>query len=50
MPDDNVIKFERPPKAPPTPRGPSLLVAIIVAIVEAAILAGGSWLINSRTS
>jgi hypothetical protein len=43
MPDDNVIKFRRPPPKKPTPQQPgkpSLVVAIVVAVIVAAIVAG----------
>jgi hypothetical protein len=48
MPDNNVIKFQRPPKKPTAPGKPSLLVAIVVAVIVIAVLAGGSWLISGR--
>ena len=43
MPDDNVIKFRRPPpkKTAPTPPGkPSPVVAIVLAVIAIAIIAG----------
>ncbi len=52
MPDDNVIKFQPRPKKKPAPQQagkPSVMVAVIVAVVAIAIVWGiNVWLGGSH--